>query len=176
MQKVRGSCSPAVAKLLKQDIDLEYRIVGEGELRPHLEQLIRELGVGDRVHLLGVKHQSEIVEFLNQVHIFVAPSVTSRSGDQDAPINTLKEAMATGLPVVSTWHGGIPELVDDGVSGFLVPEKDPEAITDKLAYLIHHPELWPTMGLAGRKRVLADYEINRINDELVVLYENLLQA
>jgi len=68
-------------------------------------------------------------------------------------VNTLKEAMAMGMPVISTLHGGIPELVEDGKSGFLVPERDANAIAQKLNYLIAHPEVWAEMGKAGRSRV-----------------------
>ena len=169
-------CIRAVAQLIEEGYQVKYDIVGDGELRSYLEQMIQTLGLSHCVHLLGKQQQTEIIELLHQTHIFVAPSVVAGNGDSDAPINTLKEAMATGLPVVSTWHGGIPELVEDGISGFLVPEKDAEAIADKLAYLIAHPELWPQMGLAGRERVLADYEIDRLNDELVELYLKVLHG
>lgn len=160
---------------LAQTFDVHYDIIGEGALRADLQQLIQQLGLSHCVHLRGKKQQTEIIEILSRAHLFIAPCVTASSGDQDAPINTLKEAMAMGLPVVSTWHGGIPELVEDGVSGYLVPERDAEAIAHKLTELINHPETWPQMGAAGRAKVLADYELNQLNDELVMHYEQLLQ-
>jgi colanic acid/amylovoran biosynthesis glycosyltransferase len=86
----------------------------------------------------------------------------------------LKEAMAMGLPVVSTLHSGIPELVDDGVSGFLVPERDAEGLADRLAVLVDHPERWVAMGRAGRDRIEADYDIRKLNHQLVELYGELL--
>lgn len=165
----------AVGQLVEAGFDVRYDIVGEGHLRSHLEQLIQDLDLCDRVNLLGKKQQTEIIEFLTQAHIFIAPCVTASSGDQDAPINTLKEAMAMGLPVVSTWHGGIPELVDDGISGYLVQEEDPDAIAERLIYLITHAEDWPSMGKAGRMRVMADYEMEQLNNELVMHYEQLRQ-
>jgi colanic acid/amylovoran biosynthesis glycosyltransferase len=122
------------------------------------------------VKLVGEKDQKEIISILDQAHLFMAPCVTSKQGDQDAPVNTLKEAMAMGLPVVSTWHGGIPELVEDGVSGFLVPERDSEAIVEKLDYLIKHSEQWEAMGRAGRAKVIEKYNMNRLNDQLVEIY------
>jgi len=85
-------------------------------------------------------------------------------------VNVLKEAMAMGLPVVSTWHGGIPEIVQDGVSGFLVPERDVDALVEKLQYLIDHPEIWLNMGQAGREYVLTHYEMNGLSDRLVEIY------
>ncbi|MEO0759780.1 MAG: glycosyltransferase [Cyanobacteria bacterium J06648_16] len=166
----------AVARLVSAGFQVRYHIVGEGPLRAELTQLIRAVGLENCVYLLGSQPQPAIVAQLRQAHIFLAPCVTAQNGDQDAPVNTLKEAMATGLPVVSTWHGGIPELVEDGVSGYLVPERDAAAIADKVADLIAYPERWSPMGLAGRRKVLANYEINHLSDELVRHYQQLLQG
>lgn len=161
----------AIAKIAKLYPNLEYNIVGCGALQIELERLIRELELTDIVHLLGKKDRQEIIQILQRSHIFVAPSVTARDGNQDAPVNVLKEAMAIGLPVISTYHGGIPELVEDGISGFLVPERDAEAIALKLQYLIAHPETWNIIGAAGRKRVEECFDMQKLNDELVDIYQ-----
>ncbi len=174
----------AVAKVAKKtdndaDADnypnIEYNIIGDGELMGKFQQLIAELGVGDTIKLLGWKDSSEIARILDRSHIFIAPSVTAADGNQDAPINTLKEAMAMGLPVISTFHGGIPELVDDGMSGFLVPERNADAIAEKLRILIENPQFWETMGSAGRARVKEKYDTEKLNDELVSVYQQLLK-
>jgi colanic acid/amylovoran biosynthesis glycosyltransferase len=165
----------AVAQVLKQYPNLEYIIIGEGPLRSQLEQLIRSLNAEPSIKLVGQKSQAELTELLETAHLFVAPSVTAADGNQDAPINVLKEAMAMGLPVVSTLHGGIPELVEENVSGFLVPERNADAIADRLIYLIEHPERWAAMGRAGRAFVEQHYNLNRLNDTLVNLYQSLLQ-
>lgn len=165
-----------IAIALQSYPNLEYNIIGDGCLRADLERLIQELGVGDRVHLLGWRQQRELVTILDRSHIFIAPSLTAKDGNQDAPVNTLKEAMAMGLPVIATNHGGIPELVEDGVSGFLVAEADGGAIGDRLLHLIHHSHLWPTMGRAGRSQVEAHYDMHKLNDELVEAYRNVLQG
>ena len=81
-----------------------------------------------------------------------------------------------GMPVISTLHGGIPELVEDGKSGFLVPERDANAIAQKLNYLIAHPEVWAEMGKAGRSRVEEKYDINKLNDELVEVYQKVANS
>jgi len=83
----------------------------------------------------------------------LTPSVTARGGNKEGIPNIIKEAMAVGLPVISTFHGGIPELVRDGVSGFLVSERDPEALYEKLSFLIQNPKKWFEMGKAGRTTV-----------------------
>jgi colanic acid/amylovoran biosynthesis glycosyltransferase len=164
----------AIAQLAKYHPHLEYNIIGDGELKEYFQNLIADLNLNHIVKLLGWKQQKEIVEILDKCHIFVAPSVTGKDGNQDAPVNTLKEAMAMGLPVITTRHGGIPELVADGVSGFLVPERDADAIATKLTYLITNPQLWSTMGRAGRARVEEQYDMNKLNDELVAIYQQIL--
>jgi colanic acid/amylovoran biosynthesis glycosyltransferase len=164
----------AVAKVSKIHQNIQYNIIGDGYLKENLQQLIRELNIADKVHLLGWKNQPEIIEILENSDIFMAPSVTAKNGDQDAPVNTLKEAMLMTLPVIATRHGGIPELVQDGVSGLLVPERDADAIAEKLSYLIEHPEIWTYMGQAGRIYVESNYDINKLNDELVQIYRQVL--
>ncbi|KJH72468.1 glycosyltransferase [Aliterella atlantica] len=166
----------AVAKVAQTHPNIEYNIIGDGELKAKLEQLIDQLNVEHIVKLLGWKQQQEIVNILDSCHIFMAPSVTGSDGNQDAPVNTLKEAMAMGLPVISTLHGGIPELVKDGVSGYLVPERDANAIATKLSYLIAHPEIWQQMGKEGRSQVEDRYDMNKLNDELVEIYQQMLDS
>lgn len=164
----------AIAKLADVNHNIEYNIIGDGPLREELQQLIQELNLTDKVKLLGWKQQQELIEILNNSHIFIAACVTGKDGNQDAPVNTLKEAMAMGMPVIGTLHGGIPELIIDGISGFLVPERDVNAIAEKLGYLIKHPEVWPEMGRAGRAYVEEHYDTNKLNDELVEIYRQLL--
>jgi colanic acid/amylovoran biosynthesis glycosyltransferase len=168
-------CIRAIAKLAPTHPNIEFNIIGDGPLKADFEKLIAELDVSNLVKLLGWKQHQEIAEILDNCHLFLAPSVTAADGNQDAPVNTLKEAMAMGLPVISTYHGGIPELVEDGVNGFLVPERDANAIAQKLAYLIEHPELWKSMGTAGRHRVEEKYDMEKLNDELVEIYQSLLE-
>ncbi|WP_414541504.1 glycosyltransferase [Nostoc sp. CCY0012] len=164
----------AVAKVSKVHQNIEYKIIGDGILQPELQQLIDSLDIGDKVQLVGWKTQPEIVEIIDSSDIFIAPSITAKDGNQDAPVNTLKEAMIMGLPVIATRHGGIPELVKDGVSGFLVPERDTDAIAEKLSYLIEHPEIWAKMGKAGRAYVETHYDLHKLNDRLVEIYQQIM--
>ena len=164
----------AVAKQAKITPNLEYNIIGDGELKLSFEKLIKELGMEDIIKLIGWKNETEIKKILDKSHIFIAPSVTAKDGNQDAPINVLKEAMAMGLPVISTYHGGIPELVENGVSGFLVPERDVDSLADKLNHLITYPETWEKMGQAGRNCVEKYYDLEILNDKLVEIYQQLI--
>ncbi len=166
----------AVARLVQEVPRVEHAIVGEGPLRESFDRLISALGAGGTVKLLGLKRQDEVVELLKTSHIMLAPSVTSADADQEGIPNVLKEAMATGMPVVSTWHAGIPELVEDGVSGFLVPERDVDALVAKLRLLVGHPERWLAMGRAGRTCVEDKYNIESLNDRLVDIYRQPLPS
>jgi colanic acid/amylovoran biosynthesis glycosyltransferase len=166
----------AVAAIVQQGLNVEYTIIGDGDLYPQLVALIQSLKVGHAVKLVGWKDQMEVVEILNQSHILLAPSVTGEDGNQEGIPVVLMEAMAMGIPVVSTYHSGIPELVEDGVSGFLVPERDVEALTHKVTELVRQPDRWAAMGRAGRARVEAEYDIHLLNDRLVNLYQQLLEV
>jgi colanic acid/amylovoran biosynthesis glycosyltransferase len=166
----------AVAKVLNKHPNVEYIIVGDGPLKDELKSLVDSLNLSDHVKLLGWKRQEEIVELMRNGDILLAPSVTTENGDQEGIPVVLMEALSQGLPVLSTQHSGIPELVQDGKFGFLVPERDVDALAEKLEYLIEHPELWPKMGRAGRDYVARHHDINRLNDQLVNLYQRLLNG
>ncbi|MBW4654862.1 MAG: glycosyltransferase [Kaiparowitsia implicata GSE-PSE-MK54-09C] len=166
----------AVALLLPKYPDLRYSIIGDGFLRQPLQELINALNLNQAVHLLGWKNEQQIAAILQEADLFVAPSVTAADGNQDAPVNVLKEAMAMGMPVISTWHGGIPELVEHGLNGLLVPERDADALAAQIELLIQHPEQWEGMGQAGRAAVEQHYNLHHLNDQLVDLYQMLNHA
>jgi colanic acid/amylovoran biosynthesis glycosyltransferase len=160
----------AVAKLAKIKPSLNYTIVGDGPLKESLQQLILQLGVDNIVTLVGWKNQQEVIEIIKNSDIMLAPSVTSRNGDREGIPVVLMETMAMGLPIVSTLHSGIPELIENGVSGFLVPERDVDALAEKLNYLVENPKIWHNMGAAGRAFVEKYYNIDKLNDKLVEIY------
>jgi len=166
----------AIARVIASGRSLSCTIIGAGPLRGELERLIRELGIGAHVRMVGSKSHHEVIQVLAQSHILMAPSVTAADGDEEGIPNTLKEAMAMGMPVISTVHAGIPELVEDGVSGFLVPEHNVEALADWLRRLVDHPETWAAMGRAGRRKIEAEFDTARLNDELLVLYKGMLET
>lgn len=164
----------AISILKRRGLNVELLVIGDGLLKPKLMELSKELNIINSVRFLGARNHNEIARVLESSHLFVAPSVTSWDGNEEGIPNVLKEAMAVGLPVVSTYHAGIPELVADGVSGFLVPERDPQALAEKLAYLIDHPKLWEEMGRAGRQFVEKNYDKEKLNRELVDIYNHVV--
>jgi len=161
----------AIGKMAGRGLRVEYQIVGDGPLRQQLEELVQREKLTDVVHILGWRSHGEVVHLLDEAHILLAPSVTSSDGDQEGIPVALMEAMAQGLPVVSTHHSGIPELIEDGVSGFLVPERDIDGLTEKLSYLIEHPQLWPEFGRRGREYVENNYNIEVLNRQLVEIFQ-----
>lgn len=165
----------AVSSLLSKGEKVEYVVVGDGMLRQSLQQLIEDMGIERHIRLVGSKTHEQVRTFLEQAHVLIAPSLTSENGDQEGIPNAIKEAMASGLPVVSTFHSGIPELVSDGVSGLLVPERDAASLADALAYLIRHPEICKDMGQAGRRQVEQKFDTNVLSKKLEELYLELIQ-
>jgi colanic acid/amylovoran biosynthesis glycosyltransferase len=159
--------------LVQRIPDAEYAVVGDGPERAHLEQVIRELSLGGRVKLLGWKSRQEVAALFHNTHCMLTPSVTADNGDQEGTPAVLMEAMASAVPVVSTLHAGIPEVVEHGVSGLLVPERDPEALTGALQQLAESADLRGRMGDAGRARIAERHDIGKLNDRLYQLYRQI---
>lgn len=125
------------------------QIVGEGPLEPELRALIAEKSVDDLVTLAGPKSMPEIVELLGRTAIFALPCVTEQDGGKDNLPTVLMEAMAARVACASTVLAGVPEMVIDGETGRLVPERQPEAFADILAEMLADPEKTDAMGRAG---------------------------
>ncbi len=166
----------AIARLLgnQENLKLRYQIVGDGILRPQLAQQIAQLQMQKQIELLGWKNRQSVQQIIAQADLVLAPSVTSKTGDCEGIPVSLMETMAQAIPVVSTYHSGIPELVKDGVTGYLVPEKDTTALAKKLEHLVTNPSLRQTMGQAGREKVINDYNIGLLCNRLVLTYQQLL--
>jgi len=166
----------ALAKVVnKNGKDIIYRIVGDGPLKDKLMSLAEELRIEDCVKFMGNVEDEELLKLYKESHIFILPSVTASDGDQEGIPVVFMEAQAMGLPVISTYHSGIPEVVIDGKSGFLVPEKDVDALAEKMEFLVEHPELWSEMGGYGREFVEKHYDVRRLNKRLVEIYRNLIK-
>lgn len=157
----------AFALLRRHAPQAVWHIVGDGPLRPRLESLRAELELGDSVVMHGALPREQVSRLLEEAHLFLAPSVTAADGDQEGTPVAIMEAMASGLPVVSTLHSGIPELVKHGVTGLLVPERDPEALAEALRLLVQAPGSWTEMGRRGRAVVEQEYDVGILGDRLI---------
>jgi colanic acid/amylovoran biosynthesis glycosyltransferase len=165
----------AIAQLIKKSQNIRLLIVGDGPDREQLKLLIQQLKLTkQQVKLCGWKNHNEVVAILDKAHIFIHPSATYANGNEEGIANALKEAMAMGLVSIATWHAGTPELIDDNVSGFLVPEKNTNALANVIEYVIQHPERWQSIGLAARKKIEDEFEVKKSAQELENIFYALL--
>lgn len=168
-----GLAIGAVAKLRERGVDATLDIIGDGELRDELERQIADAGLRKQVRLHGALPHGEIVDWLARTDALVAPSITATRGDADAPVNTIKEAMATGMPVIGSRHGGIPEIVEPGVNGLLCEENDADDLASKIENLLGLRDRWRDMGLAGRATVERGHSLDLSNRQYLQVYERV---
>jgi glycosyltransferase involved in cell wall biosynthesis len=159
----------AVSLLRTRGVDLRVVLVGDGELRGALEDRIAREGLADRVALRGALPHEEIPAALAGATAMVLPSVTARDGQMEGIPVALMEAMAAGVPVISTRLSGIPELVRDGETGLLVPERDAAALADAMARLAADRDLAARLADGGRRLVARDYDGRRNVERLAAL-------
>lgn len=164
----------AVAKVIRQYPNIVYTIVGDGPERHYLDKLIKNLHLQDKIILCGWKSQTEVIKMLNKSHIFLLPSVTAANGNEEGIPNALKEAMAMGLPVIATWHAGNSELIENGVSGFLVSQRNAAELSERIMYLLEHPQEWLALCIAGRNTVEERFETKKTTEKLEELFYQLL--
>jgi len=145
-------------------------IAGEGSLRNHLEQLVRELDIQEQTSFLGFIPHESVPETLTRLSVFVVPSILESESFGVAVV----EASASGLPVVVSNIGGLPEVVKDRVTGILVPPRNPEAIADALGELSRDVQLRAELGVSGRKFILENYEWTENAARMERLYESIL--
>ncbi|WP_123602194.1 glycosyltransferase [Micromonospora sp. Llam0] len=152
----------------------ELVVIGDGPLRGRLGALATELGVAETVRFLGVRPHAEVLATVARSRVLCLPSVTASNGDQEGLGMVLLEAAATGRPVVGTRHGGIPEAVIDDVTGYLVPERDPAALADRLVALLADPDLCQRLGAGGRALIEERFDLRRQAAKLESLYRELV--
>ncbi len=150
----------ACARLRKSVPTFCCTIIGDGRNRKSLSNLISGLKLEQQVHLIGPRKQDEVAEQLKQTDIFVLPSVVARNGQMEGIPVALMEAMASGIPVVASQLSGIPELVEHGVNGLLVPPGDATALFNALEFLYHREDLWERLGQRGREKITAMFNLS----------------
>lgn len=156
--------------LVSRGLKLHCRIVGAGPEHVPLRQLIDQFRLEKFVELVGPKAQPEIVELLARSNLFVFPAVEDGTGDRDNLPTVIIEAMASGLPVVATGLGGIGEIVTHKSNGLIVPEKDPDALADAIAFLAEHAQLRQTYGQNGLAVVKEKFTVETTVGGLVELF------
>ena len=151
----------AFQKVLRQVPEAKLIMVGAGHLWDSSIALARSLKIEDSVTFAGVKSHQDVAQLMREARAFVQHSITPVSGDSEGTPVAVMEAGGSGLPVVATRHGGIPDVVEDGVTGFLVEEYEIDAMAERMARLACDPALAARMGQAARDRVLKDFTLER---------------
>ncbi len=155
-------------KLVERGVDAHLLLVGDGPDREHLERYAHELGVVRRCLFLG--YQDDVARYYNAIDALLLPSV-----NEGTPVSVI-ESLAAERPAVATRVGGVPDVIRDGVDGFLVDVGDADALAERLAELAADPDRRERMGAAGRERVLQRYAVERLVDDVDRLYRSLLAA
>jgi colanic acid/amylovoran biosynthesis glycosyltransferase len=151
-------------------------IAGEGAMRPQLEAQIAGLGLGESVQLLGFLEPEELLRRLHAADLFVHPSRTTAAGEREGIPNALLEAMATGLPAVTTRHGGIPEAVRDGENGWLVAEGSIDELAQRMLCCARDGAARAAAGRAARLFIERNHALEERMRLLDVRYAELIQA
>lgn len=149
----------ACALLHQRGIEFRCVIIGDGGERKRLESLIETLGLTESVEMLGYLSFSELRDWYYRATVLAMPSVISPEGETDGLPTVVIEALASGLPVVGTETGGIPEVICDGLNGFLVSADAPEQLADRIQTLLERPDLRERFGLEGRRLIEQEFSL-----------------
>lgn len=164
----------ACKRLHDQDYRVRCIIVGSGPQEEALRRLIQDLEMEDWIELPGWQDQTRVRAYLEEATVFALPCIVAANGDRDGIPAVLMEAMAMAKPCVSTAVSGIPELIEDGCSGLLVPEKDEIALAGALSHLLDDPQLAGRLGQAGWEKVRRAFNLDRVTDQLLCLFASEL--
>lgn len=166
----------ACAELAAQQVDFHCVIVGDGELRPSLEALIRELGLQERVALVGARGQDWVRERLCDSHLFILACITEKRGDRDGIPVSIMEAMAMGVPVISTPVSGIPELVQHERTGLLVPERNASELAQAMMRLAADATLRGRIAKNALDLVHCEHDVQQNAARLQAFFEEVVHA
>ena len=164
----------AFAAVARRYEGVQLVIIGDGPLRRSLHSLSHSLGVQDRVRFLGPLSHAEVLAWMRKAAMLVLPGIRTATGRVEGLGLVLLEAAATGVPAIGSSVGGIPEGVIDGRTGYLVPERDSEALAGRMGELLEDPARRRRMGAEGRALVERSFDIERQTGTLETLYDDVL--
>ncbi|MFC9599775.1 glycosyltransferase [Peribacillus butanolivorans] len=162
-QKIRGKFPNAT-----------LTIIGRGELEEYINSLANELNLGDSFRLLNHLPKDQVREQMTNADIFCAASLEAADGDVEGIPNTLKEAMAVGVPVISTNHAGIPELITNNKEGVLVQENNVDELAEALEFMLTNRELWETYTVAARQKIEQNFNLVQQLQQQAEFYDELV--
>jgi colanic acid/amylovoran biosynthesis glycosyltransferase len=165
----------AVARLRDHGFPAEYRIIGAGPMRVELEQQVGELGLRSQVSFLGEADRNVVLREMLEAHALLLPSIEIE-GRAETQGLVLQEAQATGLPVIASNVGGIPEGIVDGETGYLTPPSDSEKLAETVVRLVSEANRWGDMGRAGRAFVESRYDNRALAARLDQIFRNVVRT
>lgn len=163
----------AFAKIVKNYPETRLRIVGDGPLAGSLAQLCETLGISQRIDFVGAQAHEMVLQSMREARVFVVPSVTAKNGDTEGLPIVLLEAAATAVPIIGTCHAGIPEAIKDGLNGYLVPERDVDALADRLSRVLADADRRQSMGQAARRLVEEKFNLRHQCSRLEEIYDEM---
>ncbi len=164
----------AIPKVLEQHPHCKFIIGGQGPERASLLEQAKKIEVEDHLQLLGRVPTEDVPSLMSKADIFVLPSIPHTSGDTEALGMVLAEAMACGTPCVASRTGGIMDIVDDNVNGFLVSPKESTELADKIIFLLNSKSVRKKLGEAGRKKIEDSFSLDIIVHQIINIYGELL--
>lgn len=163
-------------EVLRQKHGAKLTLIGDGENEELVKATIKRLSLQDSVQLMSFMEHTDFIYQLYKHDIFVLPSKTSKNGDIEGIPNVLKEAMASGMPVISTYHSGIPELIEDKKSGFLVEEKDHRGMLNRFDWILKNRKRTIEICRNARSHVENEFDIEKSVSKLELLYDKILKG
>jgi colanic acid/amylovoran biosynthesis glycosyltransferase len=164
----------AFARIASKHSEVMLWQVGQGSLTAKLKALTKQLGIENQVRFLGAQPHETVLKLVQQAEIFALPSQVAPSGECEGLPIVILEASACGVPVVSTYHSGIPEAVIDGETGFLGAEKDDRSLAEKLDILLSDRTLSKKMGQQGRELINQNFDIRKQTAKLEAIYSSVI--
>jgi len=164
----------AFAELVRQRHDVQLVIIGDGPLRASLQALTKSLGLENNVRFLGAQPHDEVLAWMRKAAMLVLPSIRTATGRTEGLGMVLLEAAATGVPVIGSRIGGIPEIVIDGRTGCLVADRDPGTLVECITKMLEDPARRRRMGEAARTLVERQFDLRAQTEILEDLYDAVL--
>ncbi len=160
----------AMKKVLKYFPNIKLNVVGAGDEEDKLRDLVNKFNLRNNIYFIGELSHNKILEYYKKSAVVLIPSICPDS----YPTVTM-EAMSVGRPIIASRLGGLPEQIEEGKTGFLVPPRNPEAIAEKIIYLLKRPKLMQKMGLEGRKKAEKEFNINDYTKKIEELYKKVIK-
>lgn len=170
-----GYLIDAFALVKKKHENIKLVLIGQGECEKEYRKKISKYGLKKDVQMVSWVDYRKIQQEYHRAHIFCAPSCTDREGNQEGIPNTLKEAMATGMPSIATNHAGIKEIMSNGVTGLLVPERNVQKLAKSMKNMLKHPEHWKSWGYHARRKIEKNFNLSKQLAKQKSYYDQVLR-